>query len=67
MRNECDPALALLSDYVVHQSNTMRLGAIIGYVRGTMRLGAIIGYVRGTMRLGAIIGYVRVKGILGKQ
>ena len=35
VRNECDPALALLSDYVVHQSNTMRLGAIIGYVRGT--------------------------------
>ena len=30
VRNECDPALALLSDYVVHQSNTMRLGAIIG-------------------------------------
>ena len=26
----------------------MRLGAIIGYVRGTMSLGAIFGYVRGT-------------------
>ncbi|XP_034252046.1 26S proteasome non-ATPase regulatory subunit 2 [Thrips palmi] len=30
VRNECDPALALLSDYVLHQSNVMRIGAIIG-------------------------------------
>ncbi|KAL4225519.1 26S proteasome non-ATPase regulatory subunit 2 [Mactra antiquata] len=30
VRNECDPALALLSDYVMHTSNTMRIGAIIG-------------------------------------
>ena len=30
MRNECDPALALLSDYVLHNSNVMRLGAIFG-------------------------------------
>lgn len=30
VRNECDPALALLSDYVMHNSNTMRTGAIIG-------------------------------------
>uniref|UniRef100_A0A5F8GQG4 26S proteasome non-ATPase regulatory subunit 2 n=1 Tax=Monodelphis domestica TaxID=13616 RepID=A0A5F8GQG4_MONDO len=30
LRNECDPALALLSDYVLHNSNTMRLGAIFG-------------------------------------
>ncbi|XP_052227644.1 26S proteasome non-ATPase regulatory subunit 2-like [Dreissena polymorpha] len=30
VRNECDPALALLSDYVMHTSNTMRTGAIIG-------------------------------------
>ena len=30
VRNECDPALALLSDYVLHASNVMRLGAIFG-------------------------------------
>jgi len=30
VRNECDPALALLSDYVLHTSNVMRLGAIFG-------------------------------------
>uniref|UniRef100_A0AAR2KSY0 26S proteasome non-ATPase regulatory subunit 2 n=1 Tax=Pygocentrus nattereri TaxID=42514 RepID=A0AAR2KSY0_PYGNA len=32
VRNECDPALALLSDYVLHNSNVMRIGAIFGYV-----------------------------------
>ena len=30
VRNECDPALALLSDYVLHSSNVMRIGAIFG-------------------------------------
>ncbi|XP_022096378.1 26S proteasome non-ATPase regulatory subunit 2-like [Acanthaster planci] len=30
VRNECDPALALLSDYVLHANNTMRIGAIFG-------------------------------------
>ncbi|XP_055593587.1 26S proteasome non-ATPase regulatory subunit 2 [Uranotaenia lowii] len=30
VRNEVDPALALLSDYVLHQNSTMRLGAILG-------------------------------------
>ena len=30
VRNECDPALALLSDYVLHQSNNMRIGSIVG-------------------------------------
>ncbi|XP_046404712.1 26S proteasome non-ATPase regulatory subunit 2 [Ischnura elegans] len=30
VRNECDPALALLSDYVLHNSNVMRIGAIVG-------------------------------------
>ncbi|KAI8488617.1 26S proteasome non-ATPase regulatory subunit 2 [Branchiostoma belcheri] len=30
VRNECDPALALLSDYILHNSNTMRTGAILG-------------------------------------
>lgn len=30
VRNECDPALALLSDYVLHNTNVMRLGAIVG-------------------------------------
>ncbi len=30
IRNDIDPALALLADYVVHASNTMRIGAIIG-------------------------------------
>lgn len=30
VRNECDPALAILSDYVLHTSNIMRLGAILG-------------------------------------
>ncbi|XP_041365311.1 26S proteasome non-ATPase regulatory subunit 2-like [Gigantopelta aegis] len=30
VRNECDPALALLSDYVMHQTSIMRIGAIVG-------------------------------------
>ena len=30
VRNECDPALALLSDYSEHKSNLLRLGALIG-------------------------------------
>jgi len=30
VRNECDPALALLSDYVLHNSNIMRIGSIVG-------------------------------------
>lgn len=30
VRNECDPALALLSDYVLHNTSVMRLGAILG-------------------------------------
>jgi 26S proteasome regulatory subunit N1 len=30
VKNDCDPALALLSDYVQHNSNVMRLGSIIG-------------------------------------
>lgn len=30
VRNECDPALALLSDYVLHQSSNMRIGSIVG-------------------------------------
>ncbi|KAK7098872.1 26S proteasome non-ATPase regulatory subunit 2-like [Littorina saxatilis] len=30
VRNECDPALALLTDYVTHTSNIMRIGAISG-------------------------------------
>jgi 26S proteasome regulatory subunit N1 len=30
VRNECDPALALLSDYVLHSSNIMRIGSILG-------------------------------------
>ncbi|KAL8579194.1 26S proteasome non-ATPase regulatory subunit 2 [Nucella lapillus] len=30
VRNECDPALALLTDYVTHASNIMRIGAISG-------------------------------------
>nr|NVI77464.1 regulatory particle non-ATPase 1 [Cucujiformia] len=30
VRNECDPAFALLSDYVLHNSNIMRIGAILG-------------------------------------
>ncbi|XP_021943715.1 26S proteasome non-ATPase regulatory subunit 2 [Folsomia candida] len=30
VRNECDPALALLSDYVTHQSQTMKIGSILG-------------------------------------
>ena len=31
VRNECDPALALLSDYVQHPNNIMRIGSITGY------------------------------------
>jgi len=30
VRNDCDPALALLSDYVKHNSNIMRIGSILG-------------------------------------
>ena len=30
VQNECDPALALLSDYVNHKSNSIRIGAILG-------------------------------------
>ena len=30
VRNEVDPALALLSDYVHHNNSTMRIGAILG-------------------------------------
>jgi len=30
VKNDCDPARALLSDYVMHESNTMRVGSIIG-------------------------------------
>ncbi|XP_066158811.1 26S proteasome non-ATPase regulatory subunit 2 [Euwallacea fornicatus] len=30
VRNECDPALALLSDYVLHNAPIMRIGAILG-------------------------------------
>lgn len=30
VRNECDPAIALLSDYVMHTSSIMRIGAIVG-------------------------------------
>ncbi|XP_064476631.1 26S proteasome non-ATPase regulatory subunit 2-like [Ornithodoros turicata] len=30
VRNECDPALALLSDYVLHPSTLMRVGSILG-------------------------------------
>ena len=30
VRNDCDPALALLSDYVDHSSAVMTIGAIFG-------------------------------------
>uniref|UniRef100_A0A0V0G3B6 26S proteasome non-ATPase regulatory subunit 2 n=1 Tax=Triatoma dimidiata TaxID=72491 RepID=A0A0V0G3B6_TRIDM len=44
VRNDCDPALALLSDYVLHESVTLRIGAVLGlglaYV-GTKRQDAI--------------------------
>jgi len=30
VQNECDPALAVLSDYVVHKNNNIRIGAILG-------------------------------------
>ena len=30
VRNECDPALALLSDYVEHKNGVMQIGAILG-------------------------------------
>lgn len=30
VRNECDPALALLSDYVLHTSPTLRIGSVLG-------------------------------------
>ncbi|GBP85213.1 26S proteasome non-ATPase regulatory subunit 2 [Eumeta japonica] len=30
VRNECDPALALLSDYVLHTSTNLRIGSVLG-------------------------------------
>ncbi|KAK3851430.1 hypothetical protein Pcinc_041919 [Petrolisthes cinctipes] len=30
VRNECDPALALLSDYIPHRTSVIRIGAILG-------------------------------------
>lgn len=30
VRNECDPALALLSDYVLHSSVNLRIGSVLG-------------------------------------
>lgn len=30
VRNECDPALALLSDYVRSNNQTLRIGALLG-------------------------------------
>ncbi|XP_060803455.1 26S proteasome non-ATPase regulatory subunit 2 [Amyelois transitella] len=30
VRNECDPALALLSDYVLHSSTNLRIGSVLG-------------------------------------
>jgi len=30
VRNECDPALALLSDYIMNHSTVMRIGSILG-------------------------------------
>ncbi|KAG7308547.1 hypothetical protein JYU34_005765 [Plutella xylostella] len=30
VRNECDPALALLSDYVLHTSFNLRIGSVLG-------------------------------------
>lgn len=30
VRNECDPALALLSDYVLHTSSNLRIGSVLG-------------------------------------
>jgi len=30
VKNECDPALALLTDYVLNNSNVMRIGSILG-------------------------------------
>jgi len=30
VKNECDPAVALLSDYVMHNTSIMRIGAIVG-------------------------------------
>lgn len=30
MRNDCDPALALLSDFLTHNSTIMRIGAVVG-------------------------------------
>ncbi|XKL63369.1 hypothetical protein PGB90_005733 [Kerria lacca] len=30
VRNDCDPAFALLSDYVLHESITLRIGSVLG-------------------------------------
>lgn len=30
IRNECDPALALLNEYIMHQNQKLRIGAVLG-------------------------------------
>lgn len=30
VRNECDPALALLNEYVMNQNQKLRIGAVLG-------------------------------------
>lgn len=37
VRNEVDPALALLSDYVTHDTKLFRVGSIMGYVQNLLR------------------------------
>ena len=32
VQNECDPALALLTDYVNHKNNSIRIASILGFV-----------------------------------
>lgn len=43
VRNECDPALALLSDYLENKPKDLRIAAIVGYF--LFLIAGIVGYV----------------------
>merc|ERR1712013_855904 len=62
VRNECDPALALLSDYVLHSSNVMRLGAIFGlglaYAGSNMEVVGVTALATGLISVGSCNGEV---------
>ncbi|KOB76346.1 26S proteasome non-ATPase regulatory subunit 2 [Operophtera brumata] len=65
VRNECDPALALLSDYVMHTSSNLRIGSVLGertnltYNECDPGLALLSDYVMHTssnLRIGSVLG-----------